>query len=349
MTSERNDPISESGDMTRPKRPSGSAIAEMIWYLVLSLVALFVLVSAGIVAASVSPRFCLTCHSSANAQLENSVHANIECNACHAPTAPLGLVENRMNIVSMVYSAPFVAFRPSVTDPMVENDSCLLCHKAMISQTVVGNGIQMNHAAPEKNGWSCVTCHSGASHPQGARNGSTYSMDMCLQCHGASTDNLTTCESCHIEGDEADDATVGMTPWRVTHGVNWQQTHGMGDLNTCKTCHSEDYCAACHNMPLPHAQTFLSTHGQDVLSRDNGDEDCLVCHKGSACENCHGLEMPHPDNFAKEHSVIAKKDSEVCARCHTEKQCEDCHTRHTHPGIPPDQLKLLKKNPVTSQ
>jgi hypothetical protein len=329
---------------------SKRARGETIWYATLSIVLGIVFLGAVITAASVSPTFCLMCHGDAGESLSASVHVTADCDDCHTAPGALGLVESRMRVVSMVLATPFaVVAGADTTDVLVDNEKCLDCHEGMVNQTFSSNGLRMNHRAPEAAGWQCTTCHAGASHPGETYVGASYTMDQCLSCHSAGPTNLSTCEACHEEGSRDRSASPAVTPWRVTHGSNWQRTHGMGDLNTCKTCHAADYCVACHNMQLPHAANFLGRHGKDVLARPTGDADCVVCHKGAACENCHGVEMPHPDGFVTEHQQASRETPEVCARCHAQEQCDECHTRHTHPGIPLDQLRMLQQSPVSTR
>jgi len=316
----------------------------------MTVVCAVVAVAAIIMTASVSPSFCLTCHGSAGEALRASEHADTSCDGCHLSRGALGVVENRLRVVAMVAEAPFAALSGEShggTDGM-DNRACLDCHAASMNDTVVVNGIRMNHRAPQDQAWLCTRCHAGTAHAAVVAERSSYTMDGCLSCHSAGTENLSTCTVCHPENEQAD--TRRVTAWRVTHGSNWQKTHGMGDLKTCKVCHGPDYCVACHGMRMPHVPGFLSTHGTFVIASENGDTNCLVCHQGKACEVCHGLEMPHPEGFMKEHKTVQEQTGKaLCERCHKAEQCTECHTRHTHPGIPEAQLKRLKDNLVDVQ
>jgi len=331
---------------SRDRRRKRAAYAETAWYALLVLASAGVLFSGVVATAAVSPAFCALCHASAADALEASAHAGTQCDACHAGQGAFALAEQRLKVVSMVAYAPVALVTghgPGV--PTDDNESCLMCHDSVLAGTTTTRGITMNHRAPDRESWSCVRCHSGAAHPGERYVGSSYSMDMCLACHNANPENTTTCGLCH-PADEAPD-TTHRTAWAVTHGPRWRSAHGMGDLATCSSCHSAGYCAACHQLDLPHPGNYLARHGSDVLTRSTGDADCVVCHRGAACDNCHGLEMPHPDAFTRDHaSVVAEQSEAVCERCHDPAGCESCHAEHVHPGVPADLLRQLQDRPV---
>lgn len=322
--------------------------AEAVWYASLTVVFALLLGAGVIAASSVSPRFCLTCHGDAGQALAGSAHAGVACDSCHVTSGTLGLVEQRLRVVSMVAGTPLalVSGRPVTAVPHADNAACTRCHAAMLPETFVARGVRMNHRAPDEQGWLCVTCHRGVAHPGQWASGTSYSMDMCLRCHSAGPQNLTTCEVCHPQGESP--GRTHPTAWGATHGPTWRSSHGMGDLSTCKVCHAQGYCVACHNMELPHPPNYLVMHGRDVVARPTGDADCVVCHTGSACQNCHGVEMPHPDGFLRDHvGAIDRWGPDVCARCHDQSACDSCHERHIHPGIPSDLLEELQRRPVS--
>lgn len=335
------------------------AQAERLWYLAGILIAAAVAFTGFVSAFSASPRFCANCHASQAEALAAGEHAGTHCDTCHVSSGPLGLVENRLGVVSMVAAAPLRPFGvSSATSGVVDRRNCLRCHEAMLATTVSVNGIRMNHAAPQKAGWTCDRCHGAIGHAVAradARDTSLtaslstarYTMDGCLECHSANEENIATCDVCHAsESGQARRRFAQATPWRVIHGGNWRRTHGMGNLATCRACHSDDYCVTCHGIRLPHPDDFLASHGPAVVA--DGPENCVRCHASSSCDSCHGIEMPHPATFLKSHSTTVKASGDqVCERCHGESVCKQCHQRHTHPGIPAAKLKRLRANPVS--
>ena len=323
-------------------------LAERIWYIVMSVIAVFVIVIAGVAAAASQPITCQACHASLVHAAQADPHANVPCDQCHSGPGVAGLVKTRLSVNNMVVYQLVPSFQRLA--PKVRSQECLVCHADQMNKTSTTRGMRMNHVAPLQAGWACQTCHGGVGHSGTAGSGATYTMDMCMSCHSATPSNPKTCEICH--SSQLSGGSLGVSsvsPWSVTHGPNWRKTHGMGDLTTCKGCHASDFCNKCHVANVPHPATYLITHGPEVLARPNGSTACLVCHQQSACDNCHGgIPMPHPHGFLKGHSALVKSVGKTsCLKCHQQQSCDGCHTRHTHPGIPSDTLKALQQHPVS--
>jgi len=156
-------------------------------------------------------------------------------------------------------------------------------------------------------------------------------MDDCLGCHKAKNAPME-CNTCHDEEGEEGQEITANGPWQVTHGPAWEKTHGLGDQDTCHTCHPADFCSKCHGVPVPHPIDFGATHGQ--YANENTSE-CLVCHKSQRrfCDACHGMAMPHPDKFLEAHVRVAGGRTDPrCIRCHVASDCDACHALHVHPG-----------------
>jgi hypothetical protein len=153
-------------------------------------------------------------------------------------------------------------------------------------------------------------------------------MERCVACHTERNASLE-CETCH--DDKVDREQVTSTIWRVTHGSTWQVTHGMGDTDSCATCHHPTYCSRCHGVALPHPADFGTTHGAPAQA---ARAKCSQCHDRKAfCDDCHGISMPHPASFLPKHSKLAaERHDGACMKCHYESDCDNCHTRHIHPG-----------------
>jgi hypothetical protein len=124
----------------------------------------------------------------------------------------------------------------------------------------------------------------------------------------------------------------------------------MGDLSTCGSCHPGGYCVRCHGANVPHPAQYLKQHGQDVMSRPDGEIQCLSCHDSAGCSDCHGLEMPHPDAFLQSHAETIREEDEAyvatCERCHQQQSCDNCHAAHTHPGLTQERIDGLRTRPV---
>ncbi len=320
--------------------------AERIWYGCVTAIAVCVILASAVMAGAVSPTMCAACHRAEADALHSSTHRGVACDRCHTGASVFGLVQSRLATVDML-AWQVVPGRPDVA-ASIDTKRCLGCHADAISRTVTVKGIKMSHAAIVTADWPCERCHPTVAHPAPSRASVGYTMDLCLQCHSTNAADIASCQTCHADrGGGSAPSKVAATPWRVIHGRNWRQTHGMGDLGTCKACHPADYCVQCHNINVPHSDGYLSMHGADVLSRSRGSSDCMVCHREGTCDNCHGIQMPHPTGFFEQHSKVVKRDgSKSCYTCHSSSSCQQCHTRHTHPGLPVQQREWLQKNPV---
>ncbi len=323
-------------------------LAERIWYGVLVVFAVALVAGGGIVAWSAYPGSCTTCHGETALSAGRTAHAGLSCEDCHALPTAVGLLESRLAVIDMV--AATIVPRRTPVESNVESRQCLVCHEGGMTVTTASDGLRMNHRAPVDAGWECRSCHPGTGHEVAATLGG-YTMDMCLSCHSVNPENLATCDVCHVEGARPETREQA-SPWRITHGANWESTHGMGDVATCGGCHAPSYCGRCHGANVPHPPNYLPIHGRDTLSRDDGAAQCLGCHRSDSCDGCHGIEMPHPVEFAREHATEMRADAEieaVCARCHTEESCVACHVRHTHPGLTPETIEALRARPWTGR
>jgi hypothetical protein len=151
-------------------------------------------------------------------------------------------------------------------------------------------------------------------------------MEDCYTCHGVSN-KVTACDACHADREERQRVFDG--PFRVTHGAEWQTTHGMGDMRSCSACHDAEKCAGCHGAGVPHGGAFLERHAEFSASPE---AQCTSCHREEFCDSCHSYPMPHDVAFITGHSEIVETDGEAkCLTCHTEPDCTECHVSHVHP------------------
>jgi predicted CXXCH cytochrome family protein len=249
----------------RRRRQRQLYVAERVWFAALAFIAVVVVLAAGIVLVSAHPDSCGWCHSTTVESAADNLHAELRCESCHAGDSVVGILQSRIAVIDMTVATVVPARTPVVSE--APSGLCLECHSQGMPVTVTVGGLRMNHRAPIDAGWECRTCHPGAGHEVPSALGG-YTMDMCLSCHSAAAVNLTTCEVCHVDEAGTRSATRDtLSPWRITHGPNWQSTHGMGDLSTCGSCHPGGYCVRCHGANVPHPAQYLKQHGQDVMSR----------------------------------------------------------------------------------
>lgn len=316
--------------------------AEFAWYIAGAVVALYSILVGVVGTLSLTSGYCATCHGDARRSLDRTVHAQQGCDSCHGEVKPMRLVVKRLASVRMVQAA-VVPVAMGVDAP-VSDEMCMGCHSDVRSGVVVANGIRMSHSEVIVAGIGCSRCHRSASHEQAPATVGEYTMEVCTSCHASNPGNVSTCDVCHADAS----ATSRPDPegaWAVAHGTNWRKAHPLPGLDSCAACHTDGYCDRCHEVAMPHAPTYAPQHGADAKKR--GRDACVPCHDLSACDRCHGVEMPHPDGFTQAHSKLVRaKGVRACRRCHDRESCETCHEAHVHPGIPEEQLKLLKASPV---
>jgi hypothetical protein len=311
----------------QPNRVSG-VIRIVIW--VLAGVVFVTALALGITAATLPG--CTTCHNSPAfvSQTAKSGHAKVACVRCHVQPDPASRLAYAYHLIfGMTLRLAPVASGPLAAIP---DKTCLSCHPAILKGVVSANGISILHSKCDK-GRNCTDCHSTTAHGAAVLWPTQYQMNQCLDCH-ATSKVRTDCSMCHAS--RSPEERIRTSTYAVTHGPNWKQTHGMGDLQTCVSCHPPDFCSRCHGVPLPHDTDFVRSHPVAALEHR---KDCAVCHKQAFCDACHGLPMPHPAGFTPLHPALVKKQgTAVCLRCHVIDDCNLCHSRHVHPGgavIPP--------------
>ncbi len=305
----------------------GSARRRMGILVVLGLVALLVVVG---LAAGTRQQACVACHRSAADALAKTEHASTPCLRCHLEAGAWSYPDLITRQVTRMYPAALAG--RGVSGPVAPTSSaaCAGCHGAMLRSTKPqeAKGLRILHRACASGAASCDDCHSTTAHGDSVRNVRGPVMDDCIACHDAQGATKA-CTACHPGRIEK--SAPGVGTFSVTHGPNWRQTHGLGRLATCNTCHRDDSCVRCHGVVVPHPADFGTTHGS-FAKRDRAA--CLTCHKSEQfCSSCHGVEMPHPAGFLAKHSSVASDVADpACSRCHERADCERCHERHVHPG-----------------
>jgi hypothetical protein len=271
--------------------------------------------------------YCGLCHSNKAFATATAAapHRTVECAACHVGSGAPARIAFAFLQVPHVASALLPGAASGTA--AIPDARCLACHRSVQKGVVARNGLRIRHSSCAK-GSTCLDCHSNTAHGAAAPWQRTYSMDLCLHCHGTDP-KLSKCDLCH----QGRTATARLTsgPWVVTHGPNWRQTHGMGDEFTCPTCHPKGYCDPCHGPGLPHGPDFRTVHPTFAVMQG---AQCSTCHKPAFCVDCHGgLQMPHPKSFIETHKqIVTTGGSAVCDRCHSKSDCNTCHVMHIHPG-----------------
>lgn len=313
-------------------RSAGTGRRAMATALVLSGVVAVAYIAAVAATAVLLPD-CARCHMVGEfaAETQRGAHAALECSSCHGGSTP----ESRIAFANAQVLGMYLnAVDLDRTLSSVSSVTCLRCHDSGMSVPVESAGLRILHftCAVDR---ECTECHSPTAHGRALAWPRSSTMEMCFDCHGASgvSDD---CELCHTDRLPRDRIRTGS--FAVTHGPNYMQTHGMGNMRTCGPCHEPSRCAECHGAGLPHGPDFMTTHGRPARSTN---AKCVECHTDSFCIDCHGYEMPHPPEFLPEHASVVDDDGEDgCRRCHAERDCTLCHEKHVHPTTL-DQLRSL--------
>jgi len=291
----------------------------------LALVAVLVAMSATVGSL---PRVCGGCHAMRpfTQSLGESAHSGVSCYSCHASPNTGGRIGLKVAEITRMYIPGILGAEVRGPTTRIDRDNCLGCHAEVLTRTVE-RGLRISHASCAATG-ACDECHSATAHLTATRWITEPTMEACVACHrdrGATV----ACDACHAERSQEVRLTRG--PWAVTHGPNWKQTHGMGDLRTCNACHEPSKCVKCHGVELPHPVGFGGTHSAAAMG---APDSCAQCHDRRAfCDDCHGIEMPHPAEFLPTHMDVAGSlEDPVCLKCHYQEDCDLCHVTHVHPG-----------------
>lgn len=280
------------------------------------------------------PATCSPCHEAQSAEWSASPHAGNDCHFCHQRPGVTGVLQQRTEMLIMVRSWVLSARGERAAIP---DTHCLACHSGVLDAVVERNAIRVRHSDIFEQGRSCTHCHSTVTHGMTVGIPRAAVMDECIACHNGSLASGE-CTVCHVEGESRERSEIE-TPWRVTHGITWAYTHGMGDQTTCGTCHPQGYCVRCHGIDLPHPSAWSNTHGRSALDVPSS---CTSCHESELCSGCHSTVMPHPADFLPGHPAeVEESGLESCLGCHLQVSCDACHEAHVHPGLTPEQIRLL--------
>jgi hypothetical protein len=285
-----------------------------------------------------------------------------ECATCHVPLASTGFSVDRLEALPLPADHEAPAFLAAGHGAAVAADAarCATCHTSdRCVACHVDPGLEAIASIPagpadmEQPDWSSAYPTPGshesiafqAMHaPEGAEG-----VGECTTCHTSND-----CLSCHVEpAPKPIDALLSRSESRAP-GVHLEvtapDTHAStfflsshanlaaADPGTCATCHTDTYCAQCHDGPADggyHPTSFVSQHGADAWRRST---ECATCHSTAAfCRECHEesglgsqgrLEAGYHDAeplWLLRHGGAARQSLESCASCHQQNDCVQCH------------------------
>ncbi len=243
------------------------------------------------------------------------VHANLDCQSCHASGQYVNLVTECIGCHSEQFAATTT---PDHTEAGFSKN-CAECH-SITATSWKGPSFSHTSAFPLTGGHAlnnCQICHT---------NGYANTQSACVECHQndyAAAANPThesgafpsTCENCHT-----------INSWRPATFANHNQTvfplTGAHVLTDCAQCHvgglftgTATLCAGCHQ--------------SDYDGATNPQHDATAF--GTNCEQCHITDAWRPATFAN-HNLTAFP---LTGR-HVSTDCAECHVGGQYTGTPTD-------------
>jgi hypothetical protein len=303
---------------------------------------------------------CLACHAP-----PSTAHlSGAPCATCHVPLAESGLPLERVARIDLPSDHEPEAFLRELHGRLVVDDAerCATCHtRDRCVSCHVDAGlpeIALLPPAPPTMELPPATARYPvpASHERpwfGSEHVAALQVSGragCATCH-----TRDDCASCHLPPlPEAADSLparartlapgVGLfLSAPESHGPpRFALTHGTlaaTDRAGCISCHSEPFCAQCHQAPQRpsyHVGDFLASHAAPAWSRNL---DCSTCHETQTfCRSCHlqsGLDSQGRLNagyhdaeplWLLRHGQPARQALESCASCHSQRNCMQCHS-----------------------
>lgn len=242
-----------------------------------------------------------TCHAGQEATDQATKADHASCVACHESPGVWAAPGNLVARTSMVLARFGIGH---VRPALVGSDSCLRCHKTVLTQGASVEGVKMSHAEPSEAGITCTSCHAGAGHSSTRLS----SMSPCIVCHDGKTASAD-CLTCHDTqplaslpatgsvGEQSADATSVIGSGKVVYPLV-EVTPGR-----CGACHDEKrQCDTCHGLRMPHAADFVDG-GHAPVAAFEGKQLCWRCHQATDCAKCHSPFTAHGTAWKQSHQT----------------------------------------------
>jgi hypothetical protein len=258
-----------------------------------------------------------------------------------------------------------------------EKGQCAFCHlgyKAADGNRVAQlsaprANLVFNHKLHVDRNIGCAQCHGAVDQLELATRDQLPRMRGCFGCHempdsASRGEAKSACDTCHPRGDSTSGPTrirtmfasgTLMPPrWlhNAQHTPDFLDRHkyvAADDSQFCANCHTEDYCADCHDGRVRprsiHPNDYLNMHAIDARMEPQKCESCH--HETSFCLGCHmrvGVAEASPTSDRDHarfhppksiwsdppmkmgsHGFEAERNLNACVSCHTERDCVVCH------------------------
>jgi hypothetical protein len=273
---------------------------------------------------------CESCHDIEKALDGKEVDPPAACETCH-----IGIDKKTKKVQPTSFPTPNLVFNHKIHFEKQKGITCETCHFGASGKGMEEVDLSTRYQLPKMS--VCLGCHNGATAPAD-----------CKVCHvvepsGRLQVAFATAPLKPMQGD----------PLGLDHGPRYEFTHGTRakvDRRTCGECHTDGYCATCHDS----LQKPLSVHPNDYITlhpiqAKMDSLQCDACHRfQSFCAACHervGIGMDSDPTLRarnlkvhgnynewvqntmspNHHSVAAARDIKQCMSCHREESCIACH------------------------
>lgn len=268
ISSKRGDKRPSTAQKAKPRvmtplKPLGQAFK-----ITVLIVLVFAVFSTGPYSIS-QPKFCLSCHASADAHesWEDSTHSDIGCLACHKTPGALGTIEIAAQGAGNLIASALGSEGTSGT-AFVRSPSCLRCHSNITQTVSISNEIRVSHKEFLEVIPACTSCHPEVGH-KGLAESTRLSeegfvladslltgasiMERCSSCHDGQT-AFSECDRCHVND-------IG------------RQSHINTDELPKISLSNPDLCTQCHAEDIKKARTARAAADLPIIERV-----CTACH-----------------------------------------------------------------------
>jgi hypothetical protein len=230
----------------------------------------------------------------------------VDCATCHAESATSEMSSDKM--------VPGHAVCQTCHEEQV-NKTCGYCHadeKNPVPFPREARELRFNHKKHVTDGkMECATCHLGVDKVDYASAANMPAMTTCNTCHNNVKVN-NQCETCHTN-------LATLRPVSHNQGNFLKGHSALARLNAmdsqCAMCHTENYCAQCHD-------------GSNLTALSSKEKIGMISPRTMGNDKSQALrgQAVHDMNYRFTHGIDARGKATDCQVCHHEQAfCDDCH------------------------